>query len=157
MAVTDDVETQSGGIVWRPAEEYLRTSRLKRFMNREGVADYEELLRRSTDDLDWFWRAACRDLELEWYRPFEQVVDTSRGIPWARWWLGGRLNYVHNALDKHALSDRRERPALVWEGEDGAVRTYSYAELWAETNRLANALRTLGIGKGDRVGIFMPM
>src|SRR6266496_4726803 len=68
---TDDV-------VWRPSDEYVRTSRLRRFMDRHGIADLDALLQHSTDDLDWFWRAVSDDLDLEWYRPFEQVVDTSR-------------------------------------------------------------------------------
>ncbi len=147
---TDDV-------VWRPSDEYVRTSRLRRFMDRHGIADLDALLQHSTDDLDWFWRAVSDDLDLEWYRPFEQVVDTSRGIAWPRWWVGGQLNYVHNALDKHVTTSRRNKLALIWEGEDGARRTFTYWELWIETNRLAHALRKLGVNKGDRVGIYMPM
>src|SRR5439155_27253914 len=67
------------------------------------------------------------------------------------------INYVHNCLDKHVGAERGNKPALIWEGEDGLVRRLTYAGLQDETNRLANALRSLGIGKGDRVGIFMPM
>src|SRR5687767_7535293 len=100
-------EAATGGIVWRPDEAYVRTSRLKRFMDRHGIAEYDELLRRSTDDLEWFWDAVCRDLGLEWYRPYERVLDTSRGIAWATWWVGGELNYVHNALDRHVGGPRR--------------------------------------------------
>jgi acetyl-CoA synthetase len=135
----------------------VRTSRLKRFMDRHGISEYDELLRRATEDVAWFWDAVCQDLELEWYRPYEQVLDTSRGVAWARWFAGGQLNYVHNALDKHVSTPRRNKLALVWEGEDGVCRKLTYWELWVETNRLANALRALGVGKGDRVGIFMPM
>ncbi len=144
-------------VAWRPTDEYVRTSRLKRFMDRHGIGEYDELLRRSTDDLEWFWDAVCRDLELEWYRPYERVLDTSRGIAWSTWWVGGELNYVHNALDRHIGGPRRNKLALIWEGEDGATRSFTYWQLWTETNRLANALRAMGIGKGDRVGIFMPM
>jgi len=145
------------GIVWRPTERRLRESRLARFMTRHGIREYDELLRRSTDDLDWFWSAVSDDLELEWYRPYERVVDVSRGAAWPRWWVGGQLNYVHNALDKHVTTHRRDKPALIWEGEDGATRTLTYLELFVETNRLANTLRALGVRNGDRVGIFMPM
>ena len=152
-------------IAWRPSDAYVRRSRLRRFMERHGLADpstssaqaLDALQRRSTEDLEWFWRAVSDDLELEWYEPFERVVDLSRGAPWARWFPGGRINYVHNCLDKHLRAGRGDKPALIWEGEDGEVRRLSYAELLAETNRLSNALRSLGIGKGDRVGIFMPM
>jgi len=164
MAMAEATETAAetgelagDGIAWRPSQAYFETSRLKRFMDRHGLADFDALMRRATEDIAWFWDAVSKDLDLEWYRPYESVVDQSRGIAWARWWLGGRLNYVHNALDKHVSTARRNKLALIWEGEDGACRKYSYWELWAETNRLANALRGLGIGKGDRVGIFMPM
>ena len=146
-------------IAWRPGADDLARSRLRRFMAKHGIPDLAELQRRSVEDLDWFWRAVVDDLELEFYEPYRQVVDLSRGLPWARWFVGGKYNYVHNAVDKHAspTSHRRNQLALVWEGDDGAVRKLSYWELWIETNRLANALRALGIRKGDRVGIFMPM
>ena len=140
-SVTEAEHRASGEIVWRPSDEYLRTSRLRRFMDRHGIADLDALLQRSTDDLDWFWRAVSDDLELEWYRPFDEVVDTSRGIAWTRWWVGGQFNYVHNALDKHVTTHRRNKLAVIWEGEDGAKRTFTYWELWAETNRLANGYR----------------
>ncbi|MCC6175509.1 MAG: acetate--CoA ligase [Chloroflexi bacterium] len=144
-------------IVWVPSEEYIRRSRLRRFMDRHGIPDVETLQARSTTDLTWFWDAISKDLDLEWYRPYERIVDLSRGIAWPRWWVGGQFNYVHNALDKHVLTHRRNTLAVIWEGEDGERRALTYWELWVETNRLAHALRNLGIGKGDRVGIFMPM
>jgi acetyl-CoA synthetase len=144
-------------VVWRPSDEYVQRSRLWRFIKRHGLPDLAALQRRSTEDLEWFWRAVCEDLELEWYEPYERVLDLSDGVPWARWFPGGRINYVHNCLDKHARTERRHKPALIWEGEDYDVRSLTYAELHADVNRLANALRSLGISKGDRVGIFMPM
>ncbi len=145
------------GIVWRPTREYVENSRLWRFMRRHGIRTYDELRQRANADVAWFWDAAVQDLELEWYEPYRQVVDLSRGLPWARWFVGGKYNYVHDALDKHARSPRRNKLALIWEGEDGEVRKFSYWELYGEVNRLANALRGLGVGKGDRVGVFMPM
>ena len=88
--------------------------------------------------------------------PYTQVLDLRDGLEWPRWFVGGRYNYVHDAVDKQARC-APAAPALVWEGEDGAVRTLTYAELDAEVNRAANALRALGVGQGDRVGIFLPM
>lgn len=126
-------------------------------MERHGVPDFAALLERSTSDPDWFWPAVCDDLGLEWFRPFEQVLDLSDGLPWARWFRGGRLNYVHNCLDRHVAAGRGERLGLIWEGEDGEVRRLTYRQLLDETCRLANALLELGVGKGDRVGLFMPM
>lgn len=153
----DGLEPERLEIAWRPTDAYRARSRLLRFMQRHGIGDLDELQRRSTEDLEWFWRAVSDDLGLEWYTPFERVADTSRGIAWTRWFPGGTFNYVHNCLDKHARGDKRDKLALIWEGEDGEVRRLTYGELYAETNRLANLLRSFGVGKGDRVGIFMPM
>jgi len=144
-------------VIWRPTPEYVNRSRMWRFMKRHGIGTFEELLRRSNQDIAWFWDAVSQDLELEWYQPYESVVDLSRGIPWARWWTGGKFNYVHNAVDKHVTTPRRNKLAIIWEGEDGAVRKLTYWDVYVETNRLANALREMGVKKGDCVGIFMPM
>ncbi|MDO8692185.1 MAG: AMP-binding protein, partial [Dehalococcoidia bacterium] len=145
------------GIVWKPSREYIRRSRLWRFMRRYGIKTFQELLSRSTEDPEWFWDAVVKDLKLEWYKPYTRVMDTSRGIPWTRWFVDGRYNYVHDALDKQVKTPRRNKLAFIWEGEDGQVRKLTYWDVWVETNRLAHALNDLGIGKGDRVGIFMPM
>jgi acetyl-CoA synthetase len=147
----------SGEIAWRPGEDALKRSRLLRFMRAHGIATLDELRRRAVADVAWFWDAVVRDLGLEFERPYEQVLDLSQGKPWARWFVGGRCNYVHNALDRHARGPLAQRQAIVWEGEDGEVRVLSFAELAEATSRLAAGLRRLGIGKGDRVGIFMPM
>ena len=144
-------------IAWRPSEEYLNRSRLMRFMREHGVSDYDALLRRAGDDPAWFWDAVSKDLGLVWQRPYTRVFDDSRGPQWTRWYIDGQFNYVASALDQHATGDSANRTALIWEGEDGETRRFTYAELLALTNQAANALRALGVGKGDRVGIYMPM
>jgi len=152
----DTWESLSEPIAWRPSEEYLSRSRLLRFMRRHGIANYAALLQRANDDPEWFWGAVPDDLGLVWQRPYTAVMDTSRGVPWTRWYVGGQLNYVATALDKHAAATP-DKYAVVWEGEDGAVRRFTYAELLAMTNRAANALRELGVKRGDRVAVYMPM
>ncbi len=144
-------------VCWRPTGEYVEQSNLKRFMDRHGLASFGDLLVWASADIARFWDAVVKDLELDWYEPYRQVVDLAGGVEWPRWWLGGSFNYVHNALDRHALGPRAESAALVWEGEEGATRRLSYRALYEETNRCANALRALGIGKGDRVGLYLPM
>jgi acetyl-CoA synthetase len=144
-------------IAWRPSEEYLRRSRLRRFMDRHGVASYPDLLARANEDPTWFWDAVSDDLGLVWQRPYTQVLDTSRGVPWTTWYTGGQFNYVATALDKHASGPLATKTALIWEGEDGEVRRYTYIELLALSNQTANALASLGVGKGDRVGVYLPM
>jgi len=148
---------ESPEIVWRPDAFYRERSRLGHFMARHGIGSFAALLRRATEDLSWFWDAVVRDLELEWFRPYRQVVDLSRGREWPRWFVDGQYNYVHDAVDKQATRLRPGATAIAWEGEEGAVRTLSYAELYTEVNRAANALQALGLAQGDRVGVFMPM
>jgi acetyl-CoA synthetase len=126
-------------------------------MDAQGIGSVEALMQRSTTDIRWFWDAVVKDLGIEWYTPYSDVVDLSRGIQWPRWFVGAQYNYVHDAVDKHAGRERPDQPAIIAEGEDGEVRTLTYRELQAEVNRAANALKALGLQKGDRVGIFMPM
>jgi acetyl-CoA synthetase len=144
-------------IAWRPSEEYLQRSRLRRFMERHAVTTYPDLLARANADPAWFWDAVSDDLGLVWQRPYTQVMDTSRGVPRTTWYTGGQFNYVATALDKHASGPNRTKSALIWEGEDGEIRRYTYAELLALTNQTAHALASFGVGKGDRVGIYLPM
>jgi acetyl-CoA synthetase len=143
-------------ILWRPTPELAAASRLGRFMARHGFDTLSAFHRRSIDDPEWYWRAVCEDLGIVWTRPFTRVLDTSRGIAWPRWFEGGEMNLAANCVDRH-LSTRRDRPAIVYESEDGSVRTLTYGQLAAEVSRLANALRALGIRAGDAVGIFLPM
>jgi len=126
-------------------------------MERHDIDDYTELIRRSTDDIEWFWAAAIDELNVEWYQPYTRILDTSDGIQWARWFIGGKLNVAHNALDRHAASSNRTRTAFIWAGEDGSVKRYSYRDLCEETDRLANALEGLGVNEGDPVALVLPM
>jgi acetyl-CoA synthetase len=144
-------------IVWRPTPGYVERCHLVRFMNRHGFATLEELMQRSTDDVGWFWRAVLEYLEIEFYEPYTEIVDLSGGLAWPKWCIGGRLNIVYNCLDKWRGTPTQNRAALRWEGEEGHTRILTYGDLDREVNRLANGLRKLGLGKGDTVGLYMPM
>jgi len=144
-------------IVWQPSEEVIRRSRLRRFMEAHGLPTFEALMERSTEDIAWFWEAVFQDLGIEFYEPYEMVVDLSPGLPWARWCVGGRLNIVHNCLDKWMGTPAQNRVALRWEDERGSVRLMTYRDLYREVNRVASALRAHGLGKGDIIGLYMPM
>ncbi len=144
-------------VVWIPTDEHLRRSRLMRFIRDHGLASYDDLLAKSVGDPGWYWDAVVKHLGLEWYRPYDQVLDVSAGLPWPRWFTGASYNYVHDAVDKHAAGADRDRVAIIWEGDGGDVRRLTYGEVAIETNRLAGALSDMGIQKGDRVGIFLPM
>ena len=97
------------------------------------------------------------DLAIEFYEPYTQILDTSRGIPWARWCVGGRMNIVHNCLDKWIGTPVEDRIAFRWEGEEGATRQSTYAELWRDVNQCAAGLESIGVRTGERVALFMPM
>ncbi|HYK97125.1 MAG TPA: AMP-binding protein [Candidatus Acidoferrales bacterium] len=139
---------------WTPTDGYLNRSRLRAFAKARGIDDYASLLRWSQTDLDGFWRAVDRDLDLVWTRKFDAVLDDSKSIPWTTWWTGGRMNYVNTALRRRRGPDQ---VAVIAEGEEGNVRRVSYGQLSADVVSLARGLRRLGLKQGDRIGIFMPM
>src|SRR5579875_469963 len=155
--VADGAAAARPAIAWRPSPEQAAATRLARFLARHGLASYPALLERAAADPDWFYRAVIADLDLAWYTPFRAVLDLREGAPFAHWFVDGQFNLVHNALDRRAAGPQRTQPAILWEGDDGSTRQLTYAELQAEVCRLAGALRALGVGKGDRVGIFLPM
>jgi acetyl-CoA synthetase len=142
---------------WETNPDWIRDSNLTRFMEQHGIVSYDELLRRAADDAAWFWDAAIADLDIEFYRPYDHILDLSRGIEFPSWCVGGEMNIVHNLLDKWQSEERRDFPALKWVLEEGRAGTMSYAGLNAEVCRCASALRELGLRKGDAIGLFMPM
>ena len=118
-----------------------------------NVKEYESLYRKSLQDPQSFW--AEQAAELEWYQPWEKVLDDSNP-PFFKWFVGGKTNIVHNALDRHMHTFRKNKLALIWEGEPGDVRTYSYFSLNREVCKFSNVLRSMGVKKGDIVTIYLP-
>jgi propionyl-CoA synthetase len=118
------------------------------------ATSYRDFYRRSIEDREGFWAEQAK--LIAWQRPFDQVLDYTRP-PFTRWFVGGRTNLCHNALDRH-LSARADQKALIYiSTETGEERSYTFRELHAEVNRCAAMLQSLGVGKGDRVLIYMPM
>lgn len=150
--------TFGGEIVWRPTPEHIEQANLTRFMRQHGITNYDELMRRSTTDVAWFTDAVLKFLEVRFAKRYTQVMDVSRGPMWPEWCVGAHMNIVQTCIDKHyADADSANRPAIVWEGEDGKTQTLTYADLYREVNHCANALRQLGFKAGDAIGLFMPM
>ncbi|MDO4263174.1 MAG: acetate--CoA ligase [Deinococcus sp.] len=114
---------------------------------------YEEWYRESVENPETFWDARARDFH--WFTPYTRVLDWQ--LPFARWFVGGKTNLSYNALDRHVAAGRGGKRALLWEGEGGEVREYTYAELLDEVARTAAALTRLGVKEGDRVTIYLPM
>ncbi len=144
-------------IVWKPTNDYVENSNITRFMKRYNIKDYDELIQKSTENIEWFWDAVMKDLNIQWFQPYKKVLDDSNGIQWTKWFIGGKINIVYNCLDRHAKSDKKDNIAITWENEKGDVRKLTYKDLYNEVNRFANALKELGVNKGDRVGMYMPM
>ncbi|MGH7458478.1 MAG: acetate--CoA ligase [Longimicrobiaceae bacterium] len=126
-----------------PSEEFASASRVSG----------EAVFRKAEADPEAYW--ANWASELHWFKAWERVLDWNP--PHARWFTGGKLNAAYNCLDRHLKSERGAKTALLWEGEPGDQRSYSYQELHEEVSRAANALKALGVGKGDRVAIYLPM
>jgi len=144
-------------VVWSPSDDVIEASRLTHFMRQFGIETYAELHRRSVQDPAWFWDAAVKDMGIDFYRPYQTVLDSSHGLPWTTWWGGAELNVVHSCLDRYAGTAQDDKIGLVWEGEDGEVRRLTYAQIRTQTDLLAAGMVQLGVDVGDRVGVFMPM
>ncbi|MEM1251767.1 MAG: acetate--CoA ligase [Cyanobacteria bacterium P01_H01_bin.21] len=119
-----------------------------------GADQYQALYDKAAADPAAFW-AELAEQELNWFQKWDTVLDWQP--PFAKWFVGGKINISYNCLDRHLDTHRRDKPALVWEGEPGDSRTLTYAELHAEVCQMANVLKDMGVAKGDRVGIYMPM
>ncbi|MCB2154366.1 acetate--CoA ligase [bacterium] len=118
-----------------------------------AVVRDESLHRQGEEDYVKFWEEQAR--ELEWFEPWKEVLQWNP--PHAKWFVGGKINITHNCLDRHLKSGRRHKAALIWEGEPGEIRTLTYQQLHTEVCKFANAMKGLGVQKGDRVAIYMPM
>lgn len=116
-------------------------------------AEYERLYRQSLDEPDQFWSDVAN--ELHWLKKWDEVLDWQE--PHAQWFVGGQTNIAYNCLDRNVQRGYGDKRAIIWEGEDGEVRTYTYAELLKEVSKAANALTELGVQQGDRVTLYMPL
>ncbi len=142
---------------WVPPPGSVDDLNVTRFMAAHDIGSYGELLDRAASDPGWFYPAAFADLDLEWPEPYGTLCDTSPGVPWTRWFVGGRTNLVHLAVERWRGAGAGDREALVWEGEDGTTRTFTFDELGDEISRAAAGLRRLGVGTGDVVALYVPM
>lgn len=144
-------------IVWQPRPEWIEKSNLQRFLNRWQLNDLESLQQRVEGDIGWFWKAVLEELQIEFYEPYKQIVDFSSGIEFPQWCVGGKMNIAHNALDKWQNSAIADKPALLWEKENGEHGRMTYRQLFRESNRFANALIRHGFKKGDVIALQAPM
>ncbi len=135
---------QMEGEVYYPSEEVIAQARLK---------DWEALAEKANKNIQDFW--ADEAAELDWYQKWDKVLDDSNP-PFFKWFVGAKTNIVHNAIDRHLKTHRKNQLALLWESEDGKDhRTFSYFSMNREVSRMANIIKSMGVTKGDRVTIYM--
>ncbi|AHJ26594.1 acetate--CoA ligase [Nodularia spumigena CS-584] len=131
-----------------PTREFAQNAQIK------SLADYQRLYEQAKANPQQFW-AGLAETELEWFQKWDTVLDWQP--PFAKWFVGGKINISYNCLDRHLTTWRKNKAALIWEGEPGDSRTLTYAQLHREVCQFANVLKQLGAKKGDRIGIYMPM
>lgn len=134
--------------LFHPSAEFSQNAHIK------SLEEYEQLYDRAKADPQKFW-AELAEGELEWFQKWDTVLDWQP--PFAKWFVNGKINISYNCLDRHLTTWRKNKAALIWEGEPGDTRTLTYAQLHREVCQFANVLKQLGVEKGDRVGIYMPM
>ncbi len=143
--------------VWFPDEETVAKTNLRRFMDLYGIENIDALQQRSVSETGWFWDAVIKDLDIQFYTAYHEVFVPGSNPAFPRWCVGAEMNIVHNLLDKWQTSERADQIAVRYESEEGFSSALTYRELNAEVCRCANALRSIDIGRGDAVGIYMPM
>jgi acetyl-CoA synthetase len=133
--------------VFEPPSEFSSKAHIR------SMADYERLYEEADRDPESFWARIAG--ELDWFEPWTKVLDWD--VPWAKWFVGGKLNLSHNCLDRHVATWRKNKAAIIWEGEPGEIRTLTYQQLLSAVSRCANVLKSFGLKQGDRVAIYMGM
>ncbi len=130
-----------------PPPEFAKNAHIRSF------DEYEKLYAEAEADPAAFWAKQAESLD--WFRKWDSVLEWNE--PFAKWFVGGKINISHNCLDRHLTTNRRDKTAFIWEGEPGEKRTLTYSELHREVCRFANVLKKLDVAKGDRVAIYMPL
>src|SRR3712207_3198963 len=136
-----------------PPEELVQNSNIMAYAREKGFGNVEELYAWTIQHPQEFWSEMATRF-LDWFQPWQQVVDESEA-PFFKWFVDGKINIVHNAIDRHLDGPNRDKVAISWESEQGETKTYTYAQLAVEVNRFANVLKSQGVQKGDRVTIYL--
>ena len=134
--------------LFQPPEQFSQVAHIK------SIEEYKKLYEKAKNDPEGFWTELA-ETELDWFQKWDKVLDWQP--PFAKWFINGKINISYNCLDRHLATWRRNKAALIWEGEPGDSRTLTYDQLHREVCQMANVFKQLGVKKGDRVGIYMPM
>jgi acetyl-CoA synthetase len=152
--MTEDARPSSAAAdIYHPTATSIASANITAYMHQKGCSTWDELHRWSLDNSHTFWHDMAQ--RLEWYQPYTTILDES-AKPFFKWFTDGKINIVHNAIDRHLKTWRRNKLAYIWEGEDGTVRNFSFADVNREVSKLANVLKAMGVRKGDIVSIYLP-
>ncbi|MCD6382885.1 MAG: acetate--CoA ligase [Thermoplasmata archaeon] len=145
-----DSSGEQEALVFPPPEEFRKKAHIK------GEEEYRSMYKRSLEDPEGFWAEAAENLH--WFKKWEKVFEWDKEKAEIKWFIGGKLNVSYNCLDRHIKTWRKNKAALIWVGnEPGEERVYTYQQLYREVNRFANVLKKLGVKKGDRIALYLPM
>jgi len=136
--------------VFPPSKEFSKRAYIK------SLEEYEDIYKRSIDDPEGFWSEIAEE-HITWFKKWDKVLEWNFEKPDIKWFIGGKLNVSYNCLDRFINTPIRNKAAIIWEGDDGSYKTYTYQQLYYEVNRFANVLKKNGIKKGDRITIYLPM
>ena len=139
-----------------PSEKQTKDSNIYRFMEKHEIDSLEELSIKAKQDPSWFWRAVSEDVGIVWDKPYQKVFDSGKGIPWTRWFIGGKTNIYKSSVEKFTGSNPK-KIAFHFVSEDGNESSLTFSELDSKVSKLSNALKALGITKGDVIAIYLPM
>ena len=155
LSVSSKVGLLTERFIFVPSADQVSKSNIGRFMNKHGISNWQQLVNKANSNIEWYWDAVNEDLGIEWFKKYDKTYDSREGIPWTKWFLNGKCNIVVNALDRHAKK-QPDKVAYIFADEQGS-RKITYHELYEQVSRLADALVTTGVKKGDVIAIYLPM
>src|SRR5947209_2013308 len=153
MPETQAAQNQDIDSILREARKFDPPAEFSRHARIKSMAEYRKIYDAAAADPEKFWADVAG--ELHWFQKWNKVLEWD--LPWAKWFVGGKINLSHNCLDRHVSGPRKNKNAIVWEGEPGEIRTLTYEQLLREVSKCANALKNMGVKKGDRLAIYMGM
>ncbi|NIM25380.1 MAG: AMP-binding protein [Nitrosopumilaceae archaeon] len=139
-----------------PTQDQIENSNIFRFMKKHDISSLEDLSKKAIENLEWFWKEVEKDVGIVWDSPYQQVLDSSKGIQWPQWFVGGKTNIYKSTVEKFCKIFP-EKTAYTFVSEDGQISEITYLELDKKVCKLANSLKNLGVKKGDVVAIYLPM
>ncbi|MCV0409889.1 MAG: AMP-binding protein [Nitrosopumilus sp.] len=139
-----------------PTEKQIRESNIFQFMKKHNISSLDDLSHKAKDNLEWYWESVDKDIGIVWDEPYTKTLDMSKGIAWSKWFVGGKTNIYKSSVEKFAKSNP-QKIAYYFESEDGRTSKITYSELDSKVSKLANALKSFGIKKGDVIAIYLPM